>query len=114
MKSFNNFSSFCENKNYSHMFLNVLKNAADRGLSSTRFVDKILEPCYYQEWETHLDFIRWLTCPVCNESFQAKDCDKKTVKFIKWVYTGPCPKCSRASGGFRVSPSIGRQLHGGS
>lgn len=60
MKSFNRFSNFCENKNYSYMLLNVLKNAADRGVTSTRFINNILEPCYYQEWDNHLDFIKAL------------------------------------------------------
>jgi hypothetical protein len=60
MKSFNRFSDFCENKNYSYMLLNVLKNAAERGMTSTKFINKILEPCYFQEWENHLDFIKAL------------------------------------------------------
>ncbi len=42
------------------MLLNVLKNAAERGMTSTKFINKILEPCYFQEWENHLDFIKAL------------------------------------------------------
>ena len=42
------------------MLLNVLKNAAERGMTSTKFINKILEPCYFQEWENHLGFIKAL------------------------------------------------------
>lgn len=97
MKSFNNFSSFCENKNYSHMLLNVLKNAADRGLSSTRFVDKILEPCYYQEWETHLDFIRSLNHRISLINETTADEARRKIAAIKEKHYAHIIKATKES-----------------
>lgn len=42
---------------------------------------------------TSLDFIRWLTCPLCQESFQALKTSEKVVKFQKFKYRGTCPSC---------------------
>jgi len=51
---------------------------------------------------TSLDFIRWITCPLCNETFQADKTSEKQVKFQKFKYRGTCPHCSAAVEEFKV------------
>jgi len=58
--TFRTFTEFCSVKNSTSQFLEVLKIAASKAISGRNFVNKILEPCYFQEWETHSDFIESL------------------------------------------------------
>jgi len=51
---------------------------------------------------TNLDFIRWLTCPKCNDSFQALEAKVGQVKFQKFKYHGMCPKCGATVEEFKV------------